>query len=264
MAIATKIFWALGYNQVESFLTTLRSEERHDRSEGDGTPSQRQDGRRLRNDDINVILESVVAQRRRHLSRHRGPAAAGQDSRRLPVRRHAPRRSQRSGAARAPPRAARAARLRRVDQPHRPQGGEHDRPLVTRERQVHRQALPAGRRLDVRHVQRQARMGSELRVLLSKGRPSRKRFFTLGFGLSPWQTVDYVEYPSVGKFEGKVFDPRKWRPQTPTTAYMEMRDDDAFWAAQRIAAFTDDHDSRGRSHGRVQRSRARRSTWRMC
>jgi len=73
-----------------------------------------------------------------------------------------------------------------------------------------------------------------------EGPPSRKRLFTLGFGLSPWQTVDYVEYPSVGKFEGTEFDPRKWRPQTPTTAYMELRDDDAFWAARRIAAFTDD------------------------
>ena len=70
--------------------------------------------------------------------------------------------------------------------------------------------------------------------------PSWKRLFTFGFGLSPWQTVDYVEYPSVGKFEGDVFDPRKWRPQTPTTAYMELRDDDAFWAARRVAAFTDE------------------------
>ena len=73
-----------------------------------------------------------------------------------------------------------------------------------------------------------------------EGGPSRKRLLTLGFGLSPWQTVDYVEYPSVGKWEGKVFDPREWRPQTPTTAYMELRDDDAFWAARRIAAFTDE------------------------
>jgi hypothetical protein len=73
-----------------------------------------------------------------------------------------------------------------------------------------------------------------------EGPPSRKRFFTLGFGLSPWQTVDYVEYPSIGKFEGDEFDPKKWRPQTPTTAYMELRDDDAFWAARRVAAFTDD------------------------
>ena len=37
-----------------------------------------------------------------------------------------------------------------------------------------------------------------------------------------------------------MFDPRKWRPQTPTAAYMELRDDDAFWAARRVAAFTDE------------------------
>ncbi len=69
---------------------------------------------------------------------------------------------------------------------------------------------------------------------------SRKRLLTLGAALSPWQTVNYVEFPSVGKFEGKVFDPRDWRPQTPTPAYMELRDDDAFWAARRVAAFTDE------------------------
>jgi hypothetical protein len=67
-----------------------------------------------------------------------------------------------------------------------------------------------------------------------------KRLFTFGFGLSPWQTVHYVEYPSVGKFEGDVFDPRKWRAQTPTIAPKELRDDDAFWAARRVVAFTDD------------------------
>jgi hypothetical protein len=67
-----------------------------------------------------------------------------------------------------------------------------------------------------------------------------RRLVSFGFALSPWQTVKYKEYPSVGKFEGKVFDPRTWRPQTPTVAYMELRDDDAFWAARRVAAFTDD------------------------
>jgi hypothetical protein len=67
-----------------------------------------------------------------------------------------------------------------------------------------------------------------------------RRLFSLGFALSPWQTVNYVEYPSIGKFEGDRFDPRKWRPQTPTTAYLELRDDDAFWAARRVAAFTDE------------------------
>jgi hypothetical protein len=73
-----------------------------------------------------------------------------------------------------------------------------------------------------------------------QGDTLRKRLFSFGFALSPWQTVDYTEGPSIGKFEGDRFDPRTWRPQTPTTAYLELRDDDAFWAAQRIAAFSDE------------------------
>ena len=58
--------------------------------------------------------------------------------------------------------------------------------------------------------------------------------------MSPWQTVKYTKRPSLGKFEGDRFDPRTWRPQTPTAAYMELKDDDAFWAASRIASFTDE------------------------
>jgi len=74
-----------------------------------------------------------------------------------------------------------------------------------------------------------------------QGDSSVRRLVSFGFALSPWQTIPYnEEYPSIGKFEGDRFDPRAWRPQTPTTAYMETRDDDAFWAARRIAAFTDD------------------------
>jgi hypothetical protein len=73
-----------------------------------------------------------------------------------------------------------------------------------------------------------------------EGATTKRRFFSLGFALSPWQTVPYTEYPSIGRFEGDRFDPRTWKPQTPTTAYMEMRDDDAFWAARRVMAFSDD------------------------
>jgi len=73
-----------------------------------------------------------------------------------------------------------------------------------------------------------------------QGDTTRKRLFSFGFALSPWQTVDYGEYPSIGKFEGDRFDPREWRPQSPTTAYLELRDDDAFWAARRVALFTDE------------------------
>src|SRR4051794_6340628 len=67
-----------------------------------------------------------------------------------------------------------------------------------------------------------------------------RRLLSFGFALSPWQTVRYVEYPSIGKFEADRFDPKTWKPQTPTKAYMEMRDDDAFWAARRVLAFSDD------------------------
>jgi hypothetical protein len=73
-----------------------------------------------------------------------------------------------------------------------------------------------------------------------EGKSSVKRLASFGFALSPWQTARYVETPSIGKFEGNRFDPRTWRPQTPTTAYMELRADDAFWAARRVAAFSND------------------------
>jgi hypothetical protein len=47
-------------------------------------------------------------------------------------------------------------------------------------------------------------------------------------------------YPSIGRFESGAFDPKTWKPHAPTTAYVEMQPDDAFWAARRVAAFDDD------------------------
>ncbi len=69
---------------------------------------------------------------------------------------------------------------------------------------------------------------------------SRKRLYTFGFALSPWQTMPYTEHPSVGRFEGDHFDPPRWKPQTPIQPFIEMRADDAFWAARRVMAFSDD------------------------
>ena len=69
---------------------------------------------------------------------------------------------------------------------------------------------------------------------------TRKRLLTFGFGLSPWQTVPYMDYESVGRFEGDRFDPTTWKPHVPTTGYIDMRPDDAFWAARRVMAFSDD------------------------
>jgi hypothetical protein len=73
-----------------------------------------------------------------------------------------------------------------------------------------------------------------------QGDTTRKRVLSFGFALSPWQTARYPVFDSVGRFEGDRFDPTTWKPHTPTTAYMEMRADDAFWAARRVMAFSDD------------------------
>jgi hypothetical protein len=44
----------------------------------------------------------------------------------------------------------------------------------------------------------------------------------------------------VGRFEGDVFDPVKWRPEYPNPAFDNMRADDAFWAARLVARFSDE------------------------
>jgi hypothetical protein len=67
-----------------------------------------------------------------------------------------------------------------------------------------------------------------------------KRLVTMGFYLQPWQTVKYVENPSIGRFEGAVFEPTEWKPRVPTAAFLRARADDTFWAARRVMAFSDD------------------------
>jgi hypothetical protein len=74
-----------------------------------------------------------------------------------------------------------------------------------------------------------------------------KRLVSIGFDLSPWQTIPYKVLPEVGRFEGDRFDPETWAPRIPTAAFVRARDDDNFWAALRVAAFTDDQVRAARS-----------------
>jgi hypothetical protein len=238
VAIATRIFWALGYNQVESFLTTFDPAKASidpkatiPRPNGKRTPFHR--------DDLNIVLENV--------------ARSPDGTYRVVAGRLLPGKIlggfQYAGT--------------RPDDPNDLVPHEHRRELralrvfgawtnltdIKAKNTIDTLITENGKTIVKHYLQD---VGSTFGMCndyhewdlsyeyFYEGPPSRKRLFTLGFGLSPWQTVDYVEYPSVGKFEGKAFEPRKWRPQTPTTAYMELRDDDAFWAARRVAAFTDD------------------------
>jgi hypothetical protein len=75
---------------------------------------------------------------------------------------------------------------------------------------------------------------------LYEGRLLLRRLVTLGFHRSSWQTARYADVPAIGRFEADAFDPRTWRPRTPNGAFLRARDDDMFWAARRVAAFSDE------------------------
>ncbi len=67
-----------------------------------------------------------------------------------------------------------------------------------------------------------------------------KRALLFGLPLPAWATVPYPDEADIGRFEGKVFDPLRWKPRAPTAAFLRARPDDTFWAARRVAAFSDE------------------------
>jgi len=72
-------------------------------------------------------------------------------------------------------------------------------------------------------------------------RPGWLTLATLGVYVRPWMLIDYPDVPaSVGRFEARAFDPVKWKPEYPNSAFENMRADDAFWAARILARFTDE------------------------
>lgn len=73
------------------------------------------------------------------------------------------------------------------------------------------------------------------------GRPGWLTLATLGGYIRPWMRIDYPDVPkSIGRFEADAFDPLKWKPEYPNSAFDNMRPDDAFWAARIVARFTDE------------------------
>lgn len=236
--IATKIFWAFGYNQVETYLTTLDPK----RIEFDPKATlRRPSGARtpFTRDDINRILERVARKKDGTYRVVAGRLIPGKILGNFLY----------SGI--------------RPDDPNDIVPHEHRRELralrvfgawtnltdwkaantldalaTSNGRAVVKHYLQdVGSTFGLNNDKHEWDLGYEH---FYQGGTTAKRFFSFGFALSPWQTIDYVEYPSIGKFEGDRFDPRKWRPQIPTQAYLEARDDDAFWAARRVVAFTDD------------------------
>ena len=51
---------------------------------------------------------------------------------------------------------------------------------------------------------------------------------------------EYPDLPGVGRIESEHFQPERWKPTLPNPAFLNARDDDTFWAAQRVMAFSDE------------------------
>jgi hypothetical protein len=70
--------------------------------------------------------------------------------------------------------------------------------------------------------------------------PGWRTLATLGLYTRHWMHIDYPDVPpSVGRFEAQSFDPLRWRPEYPNTAFDNMRADDAFWAARIVSRFSE-------------------------
>ena len=85
------------------------------------------------------------------------------------------------------------------------------------------------------------RSGDEGHEYVYEGAPTAKRLATLGLYIQPWQTVDYEENDEIGLFTAEAFEPEKWKPRVPAAALLRARADDTLWAALRVMAFTDEH-----------------------
>jgi hypothetical protein len=239
VAVATRLFWALGYNQVESFITRIDPKQMD--IDPQATISPRPGKRRaFRRDDLEAVL--------RLAARDADGSYRAVAGRQLPGK---------------------------VVGPFKYYGTRHDDPndIVPHEHRRSLRALKvfaawtnlvdmkAGNTLDtvveedgrgiVRHYLQDVgstfgtgatgpRDWDEGYEYLWEPDSILKRLWSFGFALSPWQTVPYQELPQIGRFEGDEFNPEAWVPRVPTPALVRARADDTFWAALRVTAFTDE------------------------
>ena len=240
--IGTAFYHAFGYHTVDVYLAELDRESPHRsrtrRRVFDPLVGER---RRLTRRDVDNVLRRGGTTAERQVSRARQPLRRRQAARQLPLLRHAARRPERHRAARAPPRAARRARLRRLAESRR--FARRQQPGHARQQQDRRYVkhymfdfgsiLGSGTVYGQRH-----RPGNEY---ILEWKPGWLTLATLGIYTRPWMHIDYPEVPpAIGRFEADAFEPETWKPEYPNPAFANMRPDDAFWAARIVARFGDD------------------------
>ncbi len=73
-----------------------------------------------------------------------------------------------------------------------------------------------------------------------EARPTFVSMITLGFYVRPWLKVHYPDLPAVGRFEANFFRPERWKPEYPNRAFDNARPEDLFWGARGVMAFSDE------------------------
>ena len=238
IAVANRIFWALGYWQVENYLVSVAREQLEIAETAVFTPESGK-RRRMQSRDLDGILERA---HRRADGTYRAIAARAVSGRPIGGFKY---------------------HGTRPDDPNDVVPHEHRRELRALKvfgAWTNLVDMKAGNTLDtvitengksvVRHYLQDVgstfgtgangpREYDEGWELLYDGALLGKRLLTLNFFIAPWQTVDYTELPAIGRFEGDRFDPLSWQPRVSTGALRHARSDDTFWAARRVAAFSD-------------------------
>jgi hypothetical protein len=70
--------------------------------------------------------------------------------------------------------------------------------------------------------------------------PMLRSAATFGLWERPWRRVRYPDHPEIGRIEAAHFDPLRWKPEYPNPAFERMQPADAYWAAKRVARFSDE------------------------
>ena len=69
-----------------------------------------------------------------------------------------------------------------------------------------------------------------------------RQMIGFGFTYPAWHTTPYYESQSIGRLprQNASFNPDAWKPRVPNAAFLHAREDDKFWAAQKLIALDAD------------------------